>query len=160
MAQLLENNERVYCLTKFKIMKTLKIVIAALFLFAASGTRAQVSVDVHFGAPAWAPAAPANVQYYYLPDIGVYYDAGVHQYIYPSSGAWVRTAVLPGRYRGYDLRSSHPVYLTEYRGNAPYVYYKEHKVKYRGNGWKRNGHDGHDNGNHGNRENHGGKGHH
>ena len=122
-------------------MKTLKIAIAALLFFTATVTTAQVSVDVHFGPPAWAPAAPANVQYYYLPDLGVYYDVPAQRYIYPRRGAWVRTAVLPGRYRGYDLYHSRPVYLTEYRGNTPYVYYKEHKVKYKGNVWKPNKHD-------------------
>lgn len=118
-------------------MKTLKILVAGILLLATSVTKAQVSVDVHVGPPVWAPAAPAAVQYYYLPDIGVYYDVPAERYIYLRRGAWVRTAALPARYHGYDLYHSRPVYLTEYRGNSPYVYYKEHKVKYKGNGhWK------------------------
>lgn len=123
-------------------MKTLKTSIIGLLFFITANSFSQVSVDIHVGPPAWAPAAPVAVQYYYLPDIGVYYDVPAQRYIYLRRGAWVRSAVLPGRYRGYDLYHSHPVYLTDYRGNAPYVYYSEHRVKYKGNGkWKRNGHD-------------------
>lgn len=123
-------------------MKTLKLYITGLLLFLTANSFAQVSVDIHYGPPAWAPAAPVTVQYYYLPDLGVYYDVPAQRYIYMNRGTWIRSAVLPGRYRGYDLYQAHPVYLTEYRGNAPYVLYKEHKVKYKGNGkWKRNGHD-------------------
>jgi len=127
-------------------MKSLRIFIAGLLFFATTEINAQVSVGINIGPPVWAAGAPAEVHYYYLPDIGVYYDVPSRQYIYLRRGAWVRATVLPARYNGYDLYHSHPVYLTDYRGNTPYVLYKEHRVKYKGNGWKskewkKNGHD-------------------
>lgn len=123
-------------------MKSIKKVIAAMLFFITTGMTAQVSVDIHYGTPpVWAPAAP-QVKYYYLPDIETYYDVPAQRYIYLSKGSWVRSATLPNRYRDYDLYHGRTVYLRDYRGNAPYRYYNQHK----GNGnWKKNGHD---NGNH------------
>lgn len=121
-------------------MKTIKMSMIAMLFFLTTGMAAQVSVNVNIGTPpVWAPAAPVEVQYYYLPDIEVYYDVPAQRYIYLNNGAWIRTANLPQKYRGYDLYVSRPVYLKGYKGNKPYVYFKEHKVKYKGNGkWKGN----------------------
>ena len=114
--------------------------IVGLLFFLTTGMFSQVSVNVNIGAPpVWAPAAPVEVQFYYLPEIEVYYDVPAHVYIYLNNGAWIRSAKLPKRYHGYDLYHSHPVYLRDYKGKKPYVHYKEHKVKYKGNGkWKEN----------------------
>lgn len=124
-------------------MKNLSYYIIAMLFFLTTNSNAQiVKVDRKYGAPAWAPAAPATVKYYYLPDIETYYDVPAQRYIYRKDGAWVRTAALPATYKTYNLRNGKTVYLTDYNGNTPYVLYKEHKVKYKGNGkWKRNGHD-------------------
>jgi hypothetical protein len=113
-------------------------IVGLLFTIAMNG---QVTVGAHFAPPVWAPKAPPTVKYYYLPDIETYYDVPAKNYIYLSNGTWVRTTVLPASYKEYNLANSHPVYLTDYRGNTPYVLYKEHKVKYKKNGWKRNGND-------------------
>lgn len=139
-------------------MRTTKLVVLIALFAATVSSKAQVSVNVNIGTPpVWAPAAPVEVQYYYLPDIEVYYDVPARMYIYFSNGAWRRASYLPSRYRGYDLYHGHTVYLNDYHGRTPYVYYKQHKVKYRGDyGWKKNGHD---NGNHfGNRKGNEGRG--
>lgn len=135
-------------------MKSIKIAIAAMLAFATTGITAQiVKVDAEtvgytpkvraaaVAPPVWARAAPANVNYYYLPDINTYYDAPARVYIYQRDGQWVRTTTLPARYRNYNLSRGQTVYLTDYRGNAPYTLYKVHKVKYKGKPWKQNGHD-------------------
>ena len=136
------------------IMKKLHYLSIALLLFAITTTKAQVSVDIHYGPPVWAPAAPVTAKYYYIPEVEAYYDVPARRYVYLNNGVWVREVSLPPRYRGYNLYNSHPVYLNGYRGNTPYVYYNRHKVKYEGNKkWKENGHDK------GGRKGHG-KGHH
>ena len=123
-------------------MKSIKIVIGLTLFFITTGVTAQ-KVDIQYGPPpVWAPSAPAKVQYYYLPDIETYYDVPSRQYIYSRNGVWTRTTSLPDRYRTYNLRNGRTVYLTDYRGKTPYVFYKQHKVKYVSNHkWKRNGHD-------------------
>lgn len=135
-------------------MKKLHYLSIVFLLFAITSVKAQVSVDVHYGPPVWAPAAPVTTKYYYIPEVESYYDVPAQRYIYLNNGVWVREVALPPKYRGYNLRNAHPVYLNGYRGNTPYVYYTKHKVRYEGNKkWKGNGHDN------GKRKGHG-KGHH
>lgn len=116
-------------------MKTKKLFFLLVTLVAFTLTsKGQVSVNVNLGSPpVWAPKAPVDVHYYYLPDIEVYYDVPERRYIYLRNGRWQRSATLPTYYRGYDLYKGRTVYLTDYRGNKPYAYYKNHKVKYKGN---------------------------
>lgn len=123
------------------------MIFSIALLVASLSSHAQVSVSVNIGTPpVWAPAAPVTVDYYYLPDIEVYYDVPARTYIYFGNGAWRRSRFLPARYRGYNLAQGHTIYLSDYHGRTPYSYFKEHKVKYRGNSdWKKNQQD------HGNR---------
>lgn len=122
-------------------MKAIKILIVAL-LIGFSTANAQVSVNVNIGAPpVWAPAPPAPTQYYYLPDIDVYYDVPAERYIYINNGVWIHSVNLPYRYRDYVYHNPRVVYLTDYRGNAPYTFHKTHYVKYKGNNGNHYGHD-------------------
>ncbi len=112
-------------------MKTLKLLFSILLLSYVSPSFSQVSVNVNIGTPpAWAPAGYNEVEYYYLPDIEAYYDVRSSQFIYLGGGKWVRSRYLPRAYRGYDLYNGYKVVLTDYHGNSPYVYFKDHKVKY------------------------------
>jgi len=105
--------------------------IASLFLITTTGLEAQVSVNVNFGTPpVWAPADRVEVQFYYIPEIDVYYDVPEQQFIYISNRKWIRSAYLPSRCRNYNLRRGNIVYLTDYRGNSPYVYHKKHRARY------------------------------
>jgi hypothetical protein len=178
-------------------MKTIKLFFIALLIFAGSSTQAQVSVDVrtpnvnvHVGSnrapapaptppppprpaapPVWGPDGYDEVEYYYLPDIQVYYDIRLAQYIYFGSGKWIRSRYLPNHCRNYDLYNGYKVALTDYHGNTPYHHFHSHKAKYykgykgrpqRARGpykvqYENHDHDHHDNGNHnhGNHDNHG-----
>ena len=112
-------------------MKALKFIIIGILLFFATSGQAQISVNVNLGAPPlWGPAGYTDVQYYYLPDVEAYYDVPSSQFIYFSGGTWVHRTYLPSRYRNYDLYNGYKVVMTDYRGNAPYSFFKEHKVKY------------------------------
>lgn len=112
-------------------MKTIKLIGIGILLFFAVSVQAQISVNVNPGSPPqWGPAGYADVQYYYLPDLEAYYDVPAARFIYYSGGTWVRRATLPSRYRTYDLYDGYKVVMTDYRGNAPYTHFKEHKIKY------------------------------
>jgi hypothetical protein len=177
-------------------MKTIKLFIIGLLFFSASSTQAQVSVNVNIGTPhpvivaaprvvvasppEWGHVGYDNMEYYYLPDIQVYYDITAAQYIYFGNGNWIRSPRLPAYCRNYNLYNGYKVVLTNYHGRTPYVYFNSHKVKYykgyRGyNGENQrnrrdyhddhhdngnHGNEHHDNGNHGGKEKHGGKGKH
>ena len=115
-------------------MKTIKFILLG-FLLNSFTMQSQVSVNVNFGTPpVWAPADRVEVHYYYLPEIDVYYDVPAQRFIYIRNGSWHRSAALPARYSGYNLRGANIVYLTDYRGNAPYKLHKKHKAKYRKHG--------------------------
>lgn len=110
-----------------KIFKTL----AALGLFAfALGANAQVSVNVNVGTPpTWAPATPAETEYYYLPDIDSYYDIRTTEYVYVDNGHWIRSRSLPVAYRTYSPTPARTVIVNNYHGRSPWVTHKVYKVK-------------------------------
>ena len=113
-------------------MKTLKLIIAGIILFASANTmQAQVSVNVNLGSPpAWGPAGYSAVDYYYLPDIQAYYDIRATQFIYFGGGKWIRSRNLPNQYRNYNLYNGYKVVLNDYHGSRPYSNFNTHKVKY------------------------------
>lgn len=138
-----------------------KIILITTILFAivvsAEKTEAQVRVGVNINIgsqPVWGPAGYNYAEYYYLPDIDVYYYVPRHQFVYLSDGRWIFSAYLPPRYRGYDLYSGYKVVLNEPR---PYLHdyrYRERYAPYRGRRDQvviRDSHEWshrHDNGNH------------
>ncbi len=133
-------------------MKELKYIILGFGLIFASESQGQISVNLNIGSqPQWGPSGYSDVRYYYLPDVDAYYDVQTSRFIYISGNTWVRRKSLPNQYRNYDLYNGYKVVMTDYRGNAPYTYYKQHKVKYakgyHGNYQKTNGHRP-ENGNH------------
>jgi hypothetical protein len=112
-------------------MKSIKILLFAFILVSISGLNAQVRVNVNLGTPpVWAPSDRVQSQYYYLPEVDAYYDVPASRFIYLNNGNWIRSERLPKRYSGYNLKGGKVIYLTDYRGNSPYVYHKKHKVKY------------------------------
>src|SRR6187402_2405502 len=133
-------------------MKTIKLFVIATLFFAGNLAHAQVAVDVnvstpnvnvHVGTPppppppsrpapppVWGPVGYDEVEYYYLPDIQVYYDIRLAQYIYFGKGRWNRSRYLPRHCRNYDLNHGYKVVLTDYHGHSPYTHFHNHKVKY------------------------------
>lgn len=112
-------------------MKALKSIIVGMLFLLAGSVQAQVAVNVNIGSPPpWGPAGYSDMRYYYLPDVEAYYDVPSSMFIYNTGGAWVHRKYLPRQYRGYDLYGGYKVVMTDYRGNAPYTYFKEHKTKY------------------------------
>jgi len=115
---------------KLTQMKKLIFILLSITSFVCL-SQAQITVSATIGhAPQWGPAGYDNAQYYYLPDIELYYDIYTNSFIYYSGTKWVRRNYLPSRYRNYDLYNGYKVVLTNYRGNMPYKHFKEHKIKY------------------------------
>jgi hypothetical protein len=112
-------------------MKALKLFVFVMLLFLAGTMQAQVSVNVTLPTPPpWGPVGYSEARYYYLPDVEAYYDVPSSMFIYYNRGAWIHRPHLPGQYRNYDLYSGYKVVMTDYRGDAPYAHFKEHKMKY------------------------------
>jgi hypothetical protein len=113
-------------------MKSIKYLLLGIGLLFASEAEAQLSVNVNIGTPPlWGPVGYSNVQYYYLPDVEAYYDVRSSNFIYFSGGKWIHRKQLPNHYRNYDLYNGYKVVMSDYRGKTPYVYFKDHKSKYK-----------------------------
>jgi hypothetical protein len=74
--------------------------------------------------------------YYYLPDVGAYYDVTAQSYYYNDGYNWVSAAYLPG-YRDYDWRNARRY---EVRTTRPYLHDDFYRSRYEGHAgnWGRN----------------------
>lgn len=108
-----------------------KIILAVIFGVASLSsisTKAQVSVNINIGSqPQWGPAGYDHVDYYYLPDMDVYYNVPAKQYVYLENGRWIKRSSLPSRYRGYNLYNSYKVVMNSPK---PYLAHQTHVKEY------------------------------
>ncbi len=109
-------------------MRYIFAFIAAVLL--SSTAFAQLSVRVNFNVdrqPIWGPTGYDHVEFYYLPDIDVYYNVPQHRYFYSEGSRWKSGSSLPSRYRGFDLYNSYKVVVNEPK---PYLNDATYKEKY------------------------------
>ena len=112
-----------------KLVFTAAILMSCLS-FKLANAQVHLSVGVNIGAqPEWGPVGYDHADYYYMPDIGVYYDVPVHQYVYLDNGAWVHRAYLPYRYRDYDIYHGYKVVVNR---PSPWRYDADYRVRYQG----------------------------
>ena len=137
------------------------ILVSAIAMSGLFFNTANAQIRLHVGVRLFGPrpvyvAAPAPVvadapvyqdnyqaddnsddDYYYLPDIGAYYDVTAQCYYYFDGDNWISAAYLPGYDQSFDWRS---VRRYEVRERRPYMrndFYMQH---YKGNdgNWARN----------------------
>jgi hypothetical protein len=115
-----------------KLIFTAAILISC-FTLKQADAQVRLSVGINIGSqPDWGPVGYDHADYYYMPEIGVYYDVPAHQYIYLTNGAWVRHSYLPVAYRNYDLYHGYKVVVNEPRPWRRDVVYRERYVSYKG----------------------------
>src|SRR6185437_4781298 len=108
--------------------KTFLLLAVAFVTFFSSLTYAQVSVSVNIGLqPAWGPTGYDNVQYYYIPDAGAYYDVNRRVFVYQEGGRWINAASLPGPYGNIDLYSVHKVVINQ---PSPWLHDRTYRTQY------------------------------
>ena len=109
------------------------ILIAALILGSTAyinnaAAQVKINVNVNIGSqPSWGPAGYDYVQYYYMPDINVYYHVPTRQYVYLNRGRWIFAASLPVSCRNYDVYRGYKVVVNEPKA---YLHNNVHKVTY------------------------------
>jgi len=109
-----------------------KLLIAVLMIGALSFkfADAQISfkLNLNIGSqPDWGPTGYDHVDYYYMPDIGCYYDVAARQYVYLNGRNWTRSASLPPRYGNYDLYHGYKVVVNQPK---PYLHDNVYRTKY------------------------------
>ena len=114
-------------------MKKTVLIVALLLgglLFQTANAQITVSARINIGTqPAWGPVGYDYVEYYYIPDIDVFYYVPRHQYIYLQQGRWVFSTSLPFRYRSYNIYNGYKVVVNEPR---PYRNAGFYRTKYSG----------------------------
>ena len=98
------------------LQKTASLAALSALALAAAPAHAQINVNINT-APPVVVGAPANAQYYYIPEANAYYDVPARRYIVQRNGKWNRYE----RLEGYDSRNFHPQYI-DYRGDSPWTY--------------------------------------
>ncbi|MFT4030995.1 MAG: hypothetical protein QM669_01105 [Siphonobacter sp.] len=110
----------------------MKKLLVVLGLLAGTGvyqtSSAQLNVSVNISTqPIWGPTGYDYAQYYYLPDLDIYYDIPQKQWIYLNGRQWITASTLPPRYRNYDLYSAHKVVINE---SKPYLRNNRYRKQY------------------------------
>ncbi|SRR5258708_6998709 len=94
----------------------------------------QVSVNVNIGSqPQWGPVGYDHVDYYYMPDIDVYYSVPRQQYIYLDGDRWIFAGALPQRCRSYDIYRGYKVVVNEPEPYRHCEVYRERYGRYKDN---------------------------
>jgi hypothetical protein len=114
-------------------MKKLRIslIVAALFFCTGMTALAQLraGVNINIGEqPSWHPTGVKFAEYYYLPDIEVYYYVPKKQFIYLSNKTWTFSLSLPSQHNNYNLYTGRKIVINK---PSAYLYFDEDKEKYR-----------------------------
>lgn len=106
----------------------LTAVILAGSLFAPATAEAQIDIRVNIGLqPIWGPAGYDYVEYYYIPELDIYYYVPGKQFIYMVNRRWTASVYLPPFLRDFDFFRTRVVVLNEYR---PYLRHREIRRRY------------------------------
>ncbi len=111
------------------------IFVVIILLFMAGNANAQISINLGFNfesQPIWGPTGYDHVDYYYLPDIEVYYNVPQRRFFYYERGIWVSGSSLPYRYRNYDFYNSYKVVVNERSPYRNHIVYRDRYSSYRG----------------------------
>jgi hypothetical protein len=108
------------------------LVIAALFLLCPVNTNAQIRLSLNLGSqPEWGPTSYDHVEYYYLPEAGIYYYVPGAQFVYRSGTRWIFSKNLPPQYRHINLYNTYKVVVNEPRPYLRHNYYVSHYGQYK-----------------------------
>lgn len=111
-------------------MKKILFAVALLisgFVFQTASAQVRFSVNIRLQ-PVWGPVGYDHVDYYYMPDIDVFYYVPRHQYIYQERGRWRFSTTLPSRYRSFDFYSGYKVVIND--DPRPYQNAATYRSKY------------------------------
>jgi hypothetical protein len=112
------------------------VIVAAVLISCLSFKNANAQIRFSLGVnisnqPEWGPVGYDHADFYYLPDIGVYYNVPAHTFTYFNQrGVWVTRPNLPMRYRNYDLYHAYKVVINN--NPRPWEHDNDFKVRYAG----------------------------
>jgi hypothetical protein len=108
-------------------MKLRSLFFGAMLFLGGCGP-VVISSRPNYPPPPWFyPNRLEVVRYVYFPELTIYYDLTQHTYLYLNGGIWVRSAVLPPRYRNIDLRRSRYERVRNYRDDDIKKHYEQQR---------------------------------
>lgn len=112
-------------------MKKLILLIGAVLIMGFSSTaKSQVSINVNINSqPAWGPEGYQRANFYYFPDLNVYYNVNQSLFYYLSNARWISNRYLPSRYGKYDLYTLYKVVINNL--SRPWLRNNIHQREYR-----------------------------
>jgi hypothetical protein len=114
-------------------MRLILIFAVVALFFGSSDAQVNVGVNINIGRqPVWGPVGYDYVDYYYIPDIDVFYYVPTHRWVYLNGGHWIFAARLPARYGHYDLYTLHKEVINEDRPYLRHEFYRDKFMHYRG----------------------------
>ena len=114
-------------------MRFLMIFALVLMFFGSSYAQVHIGVNINIGRqPVWGPVGYDYVEYYYIPDIDVFYYVPTHRFVYLEGGRWIFRARLPLRYAKFDLFTVHKEVINEDRPYLRHEFYRDKFIRYRG----------------------------
>lgn len=78
--------------------------------------------------PAWGPVGYDYVEYYYIPELNIYFDVENELFYYQRGRRWIESPYLPARYARYDFYSLYKVVLNDVLD--PWRYNRHHRRRY------------------------------
>jgi hypothetical protein len=104
------------------------LLLLSGFVYMTAQAQVRVSIRANIGVqPIWGPVGYDHAEYYYLPDIDVFYYIPRRQYIYMQAGRWIFSTRLPVQYHDFDLYRGYKVVVNEYR---PYRNAEMYRTRY------------------------------
>ncbi|GAA4728394.1 hypothetical protein [Flavisolibacter ginsenosidimutans] len=108
------------------------LLLSGLFLQKADA-QVRVGMDINIGAqPDWGPYGYDYAQYYYFPDMDIYYDVLNREFVYFDGYEWRSSPYMPSAYSNFDLYSAYKVVINEPQPYLRADYYRRQYYGYRG----------------------------
>ncbi len=104
----------------------------ALSLASFTPAAAQVKVNININIdkqPSWGPSGYDYAEFYFIPELNIYYDVANALFYYLSGNSWIGAKYLPVKYKKYDLSSMYKVVMNGV--SQPWLDNKKHKKTYK-----------------------------
>lgn len=113
---------------KVKVLFLVSVLSVACFSTIQGQLRVNVNINLQ---PQWGPASYDYAEYYFLPELGIYYSVPDREFIYPHGHQWIFSRELPSSYRRFNLYSTYKVVVNEPKPYLRHDYYVGHYRDYR-----------------------------
>jgi len=102
------------------------VLVLSVLLISTTDAQVRVNLNVNIGErPAWGLPGNYTGEFYYFPEIDVYYHIPLRRFVYLDHDRWIYVHELPRAYRGFDLYHGHKIVINDPNPFARSHYYRE-----------------------------------